>query len=130
MNALFEEETHSIAPLSGAVRRRTGAARIVGCPLLARLGYPECAVPKGAAGAPIWPQRITGSFAHDDHVAVAVVGKCNDVGALGIDGEPAEVLPPELLQLVATSQEQRNVYDDPYCGRLLFAAKEAVYKAV
>jgi 4'-phosphopantetheinyl transferase EntD len=128
--ALFEEEARSIASRSAAVRRRSGAARIVGRQLLARLGYPECAVAKGAAGAPIWPAGITGSFAHDDHVAVAVVGKCSDVGALGIDVEPAKVLPPELLQLVATPQERRNVCDDPYCGRLLFAAKEAVYKAV
>ena len=119
-----------MASRSTAVRRRSAAARIVGRQLLARLGYPECAVPKGAAGAPIWPAGITGSFAHDDQIAVAVVGKCNDITALGIDIEPAELLPPELLELVATPQEQRNICDDPYRGRLLFVAKEAVYKAV
>ncbi len=128
--ALLAEEANSMASRSTAVRRRSGAARIVGRQLLARLGYPECAVPKGAAGAPIWPAGITGSFAHDDNVAVAVVGKCNDIAALGIDIEPAEVLPPELLEVVATPQERRNICDDPYRGRLLFAAKEAVYKAV
>jgi 4'-phosphopantetheinyl transferase EntD len=61
---------------------------------------------------------------------VAVVGKCSDVATIGIDIEPAEVLAPELLELVATPQEQRKICNDPYRGRLLFAAKEAVYKAV
>jgi len=53
-----------------------------------------------------------------------------DVAAIGIDIEPAELLPPELLEMVATPQERRRLGDDPYRGRLLFAAKEAVYKAV
>jgi len=52
------------------------------------------------------------------------------VGAVGIDVEPAESLPPELLDLVATPQERLRIGDDPYQGRLLFVAKEAVYKAV
>jgi 4'-phosphopantetheinyl transferase EntD len=53
-----------------------------------------------------------------------------NVGALGIDVEPAECLPSELLDLVATPQERLKLGDDPYRGRLLFVAKEAVYKAV
>ena len=128
--ALLAEEALSIPSRSAVVRRRSGAARIVGRQLLARLGHPECAIPKGVAGAPIWPAGITGSFAHDDQVAVAVAGKCSDVCALGIDIEPAELLPPELLELVATPQELRKIYADRFRGRLLFAAKEAVYKAV
>ena len=53
-----------------------------------------------------------------------------NVCALGIDVEPAERLPSELLELVATPQERLKLGDDPYRGRLLFVAKEAVYKAV
>jgi 4'-phosphopantetheinyl transferase EntD len=55
---------------------------------------------------------------------------CRDVGAIGIDVEPAESLPSELLDLVATPQERLRITDDPYHGRLLFVAKEAVYKAL
>lgn len=128
--ALFEEEGHSIASDVVSVRRASGAARIVGRQLLARLGYSGCALPKGPSGAPIWPAGVTGSFAHDDRVAVAAVGMCRDIGAVGIDVEPAELLPAELLELVATPQELLRICDDPYGGRLLFGAKEAVYKAV
>ena len=33
---------------------------------------------------------MVGSLAHDSRVAVAAVGRCDDVGAIGIDVEPAE----------------------------------------
>ena len=128
--ALLAEEADSMVSRSDTVLRASGAARLVGRQLLARLGYPRCAVPRGPAGAPLWPAGVTGSFAHDDRVAVAVVGNCRDVAGLGIDVEAAELLPGELLELVATPQEQQTIRDDPYRGRLIFAAKEAVYKAV
>jgi 4'-phosphopantetheinyl transferase EntD len=63
-------------------------------------------------------------------VAVAAVAMSRDVGALGIDVEPAECLPSELLDVVVTPQERLEIGNDPFQGRLLFAAKEAVYKAV
>jgi 4'-phosphopantetheinyl transferase EntD len=87
-------------------------------------------VPKAPSGAPIWPAGVVGSLAHDDRVAVAAVAKSSMSCALGIDVEPAEILPSELLDIVATPQERLQIRDDPYQGRLLFAAKEAVYKAV
>lgn len=128
--AMLAAEAQSMAsPLIG-VRRASGAARIVGRALLARLGYVACAVPKSPSGAPLWPAGVTGSFANDEHVAVAAVALCRDVAAVGIDVEPAEVLPPELLDMVATPQERRRLGDDSYRGRLLFAANEAVYKSV
>ena len=39
-------------------------------------------------------------------------------------------LPPDMLELIATPQELHKIADDPLRGKLLFAAKEAVYKAV
>ena len=71
--ALLAEEAHSIAsPLIG-VRRASGAARIVGRALLARLGHAACAVPRSPSGAPLWPAGVIGSFAHDERVGVAAV---------------------------------------------------------
>jgi len=129
-HALMPEEAHAFASSVVKVRRASGAARIVARQLLARLGYAQCAVPKAPSGAPIWPAGVIGSLAHDSRVAVAAVGMRRDVGALGIDVEPAELLPVELLDVVATPQERLKIGDDPYHGRLLFAANEAVYKAV
>ena len=129
-NALLRDEAAAFAGSVVKVRRASGAARIVARQLLARLGYPECPVPRAASGAPVWPAGVVGSLAHDARVAVATVGMSRDVGALGIDVEPAECLPSELLALVATPRERLEIGDDPFQGRLLFAAKEAVYKAV
>jgi 4'-phosphopantetheinyl transferase EntD len=129
-HALLEDEAPAFAASVVKVRRASGAARIVARQLLTQLGHPYCALPKGPAGAPMWPAALVGSLAHDARVAVAAVAMRADVGALGIDVEPAEFLPPELLDLVATPQERLNLADDPCRGRLLFVAKEAVYKAV
>jgi 4'-phosphopantetheinyl transferase EntD len=128
-NALLDEEAASIASPLVEVRRASGAARIVARQLSAGLGYAQSPVPKGASGEPVWPAGIIGSLAHDDRVAVAVVGMRRDFAGVGIDVEPAMVLPPDMLQLIATPQELRNIDDDPLRGRLFFAAKEAVYKA-
>lgn len=129
-DALLTEEAAAFAGSVVKVRRASGAARIVARQLLQQFGHPPCALPKGAAGAPVWPAGIIGSMAHDSRIAVAAVGMRADVGALGVDIEPAEPLPSELLDLVATPQEQLKLAYDAYRGRLLFVAKEAVYKAV
>ena len=130
-NALWPEEIPAFTSSIDKVRRASGAARIVARQLLRRLGRPECALPRGSGGAPTWPTGITGSLAHDSTVAVAAVGMCSDMDGIGIDIEPAESLPTELLGLVATPRERLTIDNyDPYGGRLLFVAKEAVYKAV
>ena len=128
--ALLQAESASIASRVIAVRRASGAARIVGRQLMAQLGIPEAAVPKSEDGAPLWPAGIIGSFAHDETIAVAAVGLASVAVSVGVDVEPAILLPSDLRELVATPREKARIGDDPYGGRLLFAVKEAVYKAV
>jgi 4'-phosphopantetheinyl transferase EntD len=128
--ALLPEEADAFASSVVKRRRASGAARIVARELLAKLGCPFLtALPKSTSGAPIWPQGIVGSLAHDSRFAIAAVGRRRDVAALGIDIEPAERLPFE-LDLIATTQERLRMSSYRYIGRLLFTAKEAVYKAV
>jgi 4'-phosphopantetheinyl transferase EntD len=128
-NALLPEEQASIATRLPERRRASGAARIVARELLNRLGHARCPIPKGAGGAPIWPAGMTGSLAHDDQYAVAAIGRLGDVGAIGIDIEPATPLPHDMIELVATPKELADIGGDMLRCKLLFAAKEAVYKA-
>ena len=128
--AILPEEAASIASHAPHVRRASGAARIAGRALLGRLGLLECAIAQGSSGAPVWPEGVVGSFAHDDEVAVAAVARDNDIAALGIDVEPADPLPSELQALVLTKREQMQMPPASWSGRLVFAAKEAVYKAI
>jgi 4'-phosphopantetheinyl transferase EntD len=129
-DSLMPGEAEAFAASVVKVRRASGAARKVARGLLARLGYPDWVLPKSPSGAPTWPADVVGSLAHDARVAVAAVGMRRQVAALGIDVEPAELLPSDLLGVVVTANERQQIVEDPYGGRLLFAAKEAVYKAV
>jgi 4'-phosphopantetheinyl transferase EntD len=121
------------APLAGAVdsvRRASGAARIVARRLLRDLGAPApVELPRLASGAPSWPPGFVGSLAHDEAVAVAAVARSGAFPGIGIDVEPALPLPAELLDLVATPAERGDLAGDLIEARLLFCAKEAVYKA-
>src|SRR5262249_41046059 len=105
-DALLPEEVSAFAASVLKVRRASGAARIVARELLARVGHAGCALPKGPFGAPIWPAGVVGSLAHDSRVAVAAVGLRGEVRGLGIDIEPNEPLPVDLLDLVATPRER------------------------
>jgi 4'-phosphopantetheinyl transferase EntD len=123
--ALYPEEAFD-AP-GPKVRRASGAARLAARNLLSR---PPCAVPKAPSGAPIWPRGIVGSLAHESDVAVAAVARQRDFVTIGIDIEPAAALSPEIVETVATPREQLSLHAYAYGGRLLFVAKEAVFKAV
>jgi 4'-phosphopantetheinyl transferase EntD len=127
---LLLEEATAIASALPEIRRASGAARIVARELMARLGCPPAAIRKDASGMPIWPEGLVGSLAHDDRVAVAAVGRSRDFATLGVDVEPACPLPADMLDLVVSERERVQLAADPLRGRLLFVAKEAVYKAV
>lgn len=129
-DVLMPDEERALSRVVVKRRRAAGAARIVARQLLSQLGHVGCSLPKAPSGAPVWPAGVVGSLAHDDEVAVAAVATVDRIAALGIDVEPAEELPPDLIDIVATPQERLGIGDQLYLGRLLFVAKEAVYKAV
>jgi len=128
-NALRAVEAASLTSNVLAARRASGAARIAARALLARIGFPDADVPKGAGGEPLWPDGVVGSLAHDTEVAVAAVGLQRNFASIGVDVEPALALPADMLELIAKPDELRRIDRDLLKGRLLFAAKEAVYKA-
>lgn len=123
--AVFPEEAFDFP--GPEVRRARGTARIVARKLLSR---PKHVLPKGPSGAAIWPKGIVGSLAHDSDVAVAAIAPQREFAGIGIDIEPAEALPPELVKTIATGREQLSLDASIYGGRLLFVMKEAVFKAV
>ena len=114
-----------------ASRQASGAARIVARSLLAKLGSDaDAPLIRGPSGAPVWPPGIVGSLAHDEEFAVAAVARAGGLIGLGVDVEPAEPLPPDLVNLVLLPVEQKETPDESVKQRLIFVCKEAVYKAV
>ncbi|WP_245421133.1 4'-phosphopantetheinyl transferase family protein [Phyllobacterium myrsinacearum] len=127
---LLPREARSIPSRHPARRRASGAARRVAHGLLAELGLHDIAILRSSAGAPLWPDGITGSLAHDEDMAVAAVAPLSArIGSIGIDVEPAIKLPDDILALVATPDDVTDAVEPSLAGRLLFSAKEAVYKA-
>ncbi len=129
--AAFDEPGGVETATSLARRRASGAARIVARRLIGELGA-DAAAPlrRSPSGAPFWPEGVVGSLAHDDEFAVAAVALRSDVARLGVDVEPAEPLPSDLVDRVLSAREKRLTASDRVTERLIFAAKEAVYKAL
>ena len=132
---LFPEEEQIIAHAVPARRREYATVRSCARACLARLGYPQVPILPGVGGAPIWPVGVRGSMTHCTGYAAAAVAPLTRVFAIGIDAEPDAPLPDGVVDLVATPTEQdwlagtAPVSDGPNWDRLLFSAKEAVYKA-
>ncbi|MEV0621147.1 4'-phosphopantetheinyl transferase superfamily protein [Nonomuraea sp. NPDC050404] len=133
--ALFPAEA---ALINGAVekrRREFATARWCARDALIRLGYPLVPVVPGAKGAPVWPSGAVGSITHCAGYRAAAVARSCDITTLGIDAEPNKPLPAGILEVIAVEEELRWVTDflrrDPSVrwDRLLFSAKESVYKA-
>jgi 4'-phosphopantetheinyl transferase EntD len=126
---LLPGEARSIPARQPAMRRASGAARWIAHRLLADLGIKNGALPRAPSGAPVWPDGTIGSLAHDDDMAVAAVATVGRILSLGIDVEPALPLPDDIFGIVVTAADRTGAADPRLAGRILFAAKEAVYKA-
>jgi 4'-phosphopantetheinyl transferase EntD len=110
--------------------RTTGslAAREVGIRLLAEMGA-IALLDRRPGGPAAFPQGYVGSIAHDSAYAVVALASRSNVAAVGIDIEPATRLPSECFETVATPRERGRIRDLVE-ARLLFCAKEAVFKAM
>jgi 4'-phosphopantetheinyl transferase EntD len=127
--ALLPDERGAFAGSVIKVRRASGAARMVARELMLRAGVAPQPVIKADGGMPTWPAGMVGSLAHDATVATAALASRDDYLSVGIDIEPAEPLDPDLFDIVATPGERAMFQASPLHGRLLFAIKEAAYKA-
>jgi 4'-phosphopantetheinyl transferase EntD len=132
---LFPAEEQIIADAVPARRREYAAVRSCARACLGRLGYAPVPILPGVGGAPSWPAGVRGSMTHCTGYTAAAVAHDRRIWAIGIDAEPDAPLPEGVLDLVATAAEQDRLAatepapDSPNWDRLLFSAKEAVYKA-
>lgn len=132
---LLPQERVAIARATESRRREFATSRACARAALARLGRPAVPVLRGPGGAPQWPEGVTGSITHCAGYRAAAVGLTKDVVALGVDAEPNEALPDHgMLELVARYEERVRLAElapemPGICWeRLLFSAKESVYK--
>jgi 4'-phosphopantetheinyl transferase EntD len=133
--ALFPEEEAVVERAVEKRRREYATVRWCARTAFERLGLPPQAVPTGPHGEPRWPDGVVGSMTHCDGYRACALARPADVVALGIDAEPNLPLPGGLLPDIARPEEiprlralERRV-PGVHWDRLLFSAKESVYKA-
>ena len=132
---LYPEEEAVIA--RAADKRRTEFATVRACAraALARLGEPPAPILPGLRGAPQWPKGMAGSITHCEGYRAAAVARTTEVVTLGLDAEPNTALPEGVFDLIAIAEERAQIAgltatQPGVCwDRLLFCAKESVYKA-
>ena len=95
---------------------------------LSLLGVRDWAV-TARGRAPVWPPGIVGSITHSRTLALAMVGRSNDVAGIGVDLELEGRVTDQLAARVLLDRERERVAEKDW-PTMLFAAKEAVYKAV
>jgi 4'-phosphopantetheinyl transferase EntD len=98
---------------------------------LARLGVTPVAIPVGPGRAPVFPPGVTGTISHAAGLAAAAVARSPCL--LGIDIEAALDLPAEVRPRVCSPAELALAPPGLAAGlwaRVVFSAKESVYKAV
>jgi 4'-phosphopantetheinyl transferase EntD len=132
---LFPEEEVFVAKAVRKRRMEFTTARTCAHAALSRLGEPPAPIVPGLRGAPQWPEGVAGSITHCAGYRAAAVARTRDVVTLGLDAEPDEILPEGVLGMVASGSERAHlaglaVTAPGVCwDRLLFSAKESVYKA-
>ncbi len=120
--ALWPVEAPAMVRAIPARRAEFAAGRAAARLALVALGRPAAAIPMGPDRAPRWPGGMCGSITHHDGLALAVAS-ASATDSLGIDLTDDAVLPGGVGDAVAFGDERALP------GALVFAAKEAAYKA-
>jgi 4'-phosphopantetheinyl transferase EntD len=133
--ALLPQEAAIVERASDKRRREFTVGRECARIALGKLGVAPAPILIGERGAPRWPEGIVGSITHCDGYRAAAVAYASDVAAIGLDAEPDDPLPRGVLDVISLPAERARLAalagEGPtVCwDRLLFSAKESVYKA-
>ncbi|MET9813058.1 MULTISPECIES: 4'-phosphopantetheinyl transferase superfamily protein [unclassified Streptomyces] len=132
---LYPEEEALMARAVAKRRREFAVVRSCARRAMEKLGVPPQPILPGERGAPGWPAGLAGSMTHCDGYGAAALVRAADLASVGIDAEihgplpegvlPSVSLPAEAERLRRLAAEHPGVHWD----RLLFSAKESVYKA-
>lgn len=130
---LLPAEEHMVARAVRKRRREVTNARSCARRALAELGRPPVAILRGDKGQPLWPDGIVGSITHTTDYYAAAVAEGDRIRSIGVDAEVHGELPEGVLNHIAFGPELTRLAalgsDGIWWDRLLFSAKESVYKA-
>jgi 4'-phosphopantetheinyl transferase EntD len=96
------------------------------------LGLPATPILRGPHREPLWPSGVVGSITHCEGYRAAVAARQSDILTVGIDAEIHDELPADVVEHVCKESEITWMFTAPkgiHWDRVLFSAKESVYKA-
>jgi 4'-phosphopantetheinyl transferase EntD len=134
-STMFSDEAAAVASAGAERRREFGTVRWCARKALRQLGVPAVPILPGGDRAPRWPVGVVGSMTHCEGYRAAVVARSGELCGVGIDAEPHAALPTDMLDLVLRDEERARLRTlagaEPgrHWDRIVFCAKEAVYKA-
>lgn len=132
---LYPQEEALLARAVDKRRREFTVVRACARRAMEKLGVPPQPLLPGERGAPQWPDGVEGSMTHCEDYCAAALVRTEDLASLGIDAEPHAPLPEGVMGSVCLPAEaERHARltaerPDVHWDRLLFSAKESVYKA-
>jgi 4'-phosphopantetheinyl transferase EntD len=134
-SAMFSIEAAAVAGAVAERRREFGTVRYCARKALLQIGVPAVPILPDVERAPRWPAGVVGSMTHCAGYRAAAVARSEELRGVGIDAEPHAALPAAALDLVLRDEERarlpalQDADPDLHWDRILFCAKEAVYKA-
>ena len=108
---LFPAEEALIARAVQKRRSEFATGRRCARDALGALGLAPAPILPGQGGAPQWPSGVVGSITHCAGYRAAAVARASEVITIGLDAEPAQPLPGEVLGLVALPDERDRLRD-------------------
>lgn len=130
----FWQEDQYVADAVEARQQEFRTVRICARQALAEFGHGDHILVPDEHRAPVWPPNIVGSMTHAAGLRAAAVASTGDFSGIGIDAEPHQALPAEVVDVILLPEEQRLAArlqaEDPGIAwdKLMFSAKESVFK--
>jgi 4'-phosphopantetheinyl transferase EntD len=128
----FPEEEALLGAAVASRRAEFTTARHCARQALRSLGVPEGPILRGPKREPLWPTGIIGSITHCTGYRAAAVARTTEVLTIGIDAEPHAAIPDRVELRILDDAERAWIASAPsgiHWDRLIFSAKESVYKA-
>ncbi|MFN3216726.1 MAG: 4'-phosphopantetheinyl transferase [Acidimicrobiales bacterium] len=130
---LFDEERALVASVAPGRFRDFVLGRRCARLAVEGLGLEPAPILVGERRQPLWPAGVVGAITHTEGYVAAAVARADEVASIGIDAEADERLPDGVERRIVRPDEQRLLGLDDVgvtaVDRLIFSAKEAVYKA-
>jgi 4'-phosphopantetheinyl transferase EntD len=131
---LLDEERESVRHANGKRLREFAIARNCARTAFRELGLSPVAIPRDAAGAPVWPSGVVGSISHCEEFCCALVARTPAIKSVGVDIEGSEPVTSAQAAIFCAADEVALFQHLPLLHftnweKIAFCAKEAYFKA-